>query len=429
MINVTVTTVKKRMFTVKTSTLYKIGFLVYLSAYLCARDIAIIKVGGFAIYSACVFLGFIFELTDYKKEVFKTKYTMAFGIVIWFCAFFGYAFFSAVWALEPSKVFTMQNAVIQIGLVMLYLCYTIRSIEEIFSYLKLVVWANLVSVIVIFALTPIDEWGSGRIGPVVGWHENDVGLHLAFAAVIAFYFAVRKHKPVYLALAVLLGGIMLFTGSRQSLVVLMLGMFMYAVLFSKNILITLRNLVITIGIVIIVGIIIFNVKGIYDVLGTRIEDLIAQFLGDTDADGSAVERGYFANKALEAFGENPVFGMGLSNFSVYLSKIGYTKVTWSHNNYLELMSGLGIVGLIIYYSYLVYVEVYAVRLLKYRCDCINMTLILMTIYLLVDFVAVNLFLSYGYIFYTFCFIAAKMLVQDIRNNTHVSDKKSKGMVQ
>ena len=93
------------------------------------------------------------------------------------------------------------------------------------------------------------------------------------------------------------------------------------------------------------------------------------------------------------------------------------------------MSGLGIVGLIIYYSYLVYVEVYAVRLLKYRCDCINMTLILMTIYLLVDFVAVNLFLSYGYIFYTFCFIAAKMLVQDIRNNTHVSDKKSKGMVQ
>ena len=45
MINGTVTTVKKRMFTVKTSTLYKIGFLVYLSAYLCARDIAIIKVG------------------------------------------------------------------------------------------------------------------------------------------------------------------------------------------------------------------------------------------------------------------------------------------------------------------------------------------------------------------------------------------------
>ena len=429
MINGTETVANKHKFTVKTSTLYKIGFLVYLSAYLCARDISIIKVGGFAIYSACVFIGFIFELTDYKKEIFKTKYRMAFGIVIWFCAFFGYAFFSAVWAIEPSKVFIMKNAVFQIGLVMLYLCYTIRSIEEIFQYLKLIVWANLVSVIVIFALTPVGEWGSGRIGTVVGWHENDVGLHLSFAAVIAFYFAVRKHKIIYFVLAVLFGGIMLFTGSRQSLVVLILGMLMYAVLFSKNILTTLRNLAITIGVIAIVGIIIFNVEGIYEVLGTRIEDLISQILGDSNADGSATERGYFANKALEAFTEYPVFGMGLSNFSVYLSKIGYSNTTWSHNNYLEIMSGLGIVGLILYYSYLGYVEVYAIRLIKYRCECLNITLILMTIYLLVDFIAVNLFLSYGYIFYTLCFIAAKMLVQDIRNNACVCNNNLKGMIQ
>jgi O-antigen ligase len=64
------------------------------------------------------------------------------------------------------------------------------------------------------------------------------------------------------------------------------------------------------------------------------------FLEGTD--NSTVERLFFIQEGLRQFSEHPLFGLGISNFIVLYG-------LYTHNNYIELLANVGIIGFVLFY--------------------------------------------------------------------------------
>ena len=55
------------------------------------------------------------------------------------------------------------------------------------------------------------------------------------------------------------------------------------------------------------------------------------------------------------FAERPFLGYGMDNFQVKLIQLHYGHIAYSHNNWTEVASNLGIVGLVSYYWFYFYI--------------------------------------------------------------------------
>jgi O-antigen ligase len=80
----------------------------------------------------------------------------------------------------------------------------------------------------------------------------------------------------------------------------------------------------------------------FDLVTYRIEKFIFTFYENDDG-ASTSERQFLINAGLNQFYEHPFFGVGMNNFRHFFTK-------YAHNTYLELIVGLGIIGLSLFYS-------------------------------------------------------------------------------
>lgn len=93
-----------------------------------------------------------------------------------------------------------------------------------------------------------------------------------------------------------------------------------------------------------------NVPILYDSIGYRFESLLSVFSGEGIVDVSTRNRLAMMKSGLELWLQSPILGHGIDSFKV-VSSFG----VYSHNNFIELLSGVGVIGFAIYYSYFVYI--------------------------------------------------------------------------
>ncbi len=72
-------------------------------------------------------------------------------------------------------------------------------------------------------------------------------------------------------------------------------------------------------------------------------------IGENVEGGSTGDRLYFIQSGIEAFFANPLLGTGISTFSKH-NDMGY----YAHNNYIELIVGVGLIGMLLYYLIFIY---------------------------------------------------------------------------
>lgn len=93
-----------------------------------------------------------------------------------------------------------------------------------------------------------------------------------------------------------------------------------------------------------------NIPEFYNVLGIRIKGMTNFFSGQGNVDDSTLVRIQMIDRGIELFKKKPILGYGIANYSV-VSPFS----TYSHNNYVELLVGVGIIGTIVYYSIYIYI--------------------------------------------------------------------------
>ena len=297
---------------------------------------------------------FFVGVTFWQNIVSRRQKMKIDGMTIWYGVFIVFSVISVFWAVySKSEVFFYIKKMIQIVVVTECITLTVRDKRDIESILNIVVVSLIFAGLLLISRTPVSEWGTKRAGLEIGLDENSLGMRMAIGIIVSLYFAIRKNRKKYIFAMIFFGLIVIFSGSKKAIIMAVIGCIGLYLLGknTKNILSYLPRIAITIFALFGVGYAIFKIPIFYNVLGIRLERTLTFFIsGRNTFDHSTSERLYYIEVAKKLFKEHPLFGVGLNNFKIYLSSI-YTYGAYSHCNYWELLSCLGIVGTAIFYSF------------------------------------------------------------------------------
>ncbi len=184
---------------------------------------------------------------------------------------------------------------------------------------------------------------------VVSVGPNIIAYFSAVSFIFATYYYFKNRKLRYLLLDFLFVFTILATGSRKGLLILVLGFFLLLnVIFKRN----KKIIYFTIAFFLcsLMFYVIRTIPQLYETVGSRMDELLNLVLNKDVSDPSILTRMRLIDIGYTIYLQNPVFGYGLDAFRL----IGPWKIV-TDNNYLEILISSGIIGFIIYYSYVIFV--------------------------------------------------------------------------
>lgn len=271
--------------------------------------------------------------------------------VLWSIFFFLICLISCIYAKDQSIAFKQTFNVLKILLIANSIIFFVNNDQKKLDFIlfSIIISAIYLSVLLI-ANTNISQWGTTRIGDSISLNSNDLGLNMAIATIIALYFGKKSKLIRYFFLTLIFSIITFMSGSRKAFFLIIFGFFLLSTLTLKRkerLVIALPLILLTIY---ISWNIIMNIPEFYNVLGIRIKGMTNFFSGQGNVDDSTLVRIQMIDRGIELFKKKPILGYGIANYSV-VSPFS----TYSHNNYVELLVGVGIIGTIVYYSIYIYI--------------------------------------------------------------------------
>lgn len=340
-------------------------------------------------------------------------------IFLWFI----FCIISGFFAVKIELVFNKLLTVAQL-LVFFFAGYTViikgnlKGNTLLYSFLFSMVFVIIYGV---ETYEPISDFTyKNRIASTAG-NPNTLAVFGSFAYIFVLYFISINKKIRYRIFFMLIALILLYgivnTHSRQGIVLIIASTIIYASLRSHyNYKITenknkfYRNVFIIVAFTFVMVIIGYNYI-INSPYLFRIQTLLkfAQ-IGASNTnlakviDYSAYERSQFIIYGIKIWTDNIFFGIGLDNFRIVIQH--YWPISdpqYSHNNYIELLSTIGIFGTIAYYSIYFSAIQKLVSALKNKAISSN-TVYLVHIFLtaiislmLVEFVTVSYYRKYTWL--------------------------------
>lgn len=135
-----------------------------------------------------------------------------------------------------------------------------------------------------------------------------------------------------------------------------------------------------------------NNQFLYDTIGYRFEMLLnISQNNEAVVDTGDVKRIQMIEYGLQKWLDSPVIGYGFDSFKQYNYLECTGKRMYSHNNYVEVLFDLGIIGFILYYSAYVRVAKYAVRKKWIHADLKALSVSIVFVMLLYDVGSVSLY--------------------------------------
>lgn len=244
-------------------------------------------------------------------------------------------------------------------IVMFFVCFLIG--KEIYKKkdLRELLWTTLFSLLIVavylylyvdfnlFALTRVGEANTGR------WNANDIGIMASIGILIAVMLFRDTNRLMKLLLIFSIPFLLyldIMAASRKA--ILMLVICLCGMRILNNPTKVVKNMLfITVGVCLTMYLI-FEVPFFYELIGWRMEGMVALLRGEpTVADSSSITRAMMLNSAMQTFYDNPIFGVGMNNFRFF----NIVRVTYAHNNFAEIAADLGILGLTAYYWIFLYI--------------------------------------------------------------------------
>lgn len=334
---------------------------------------------------------------------------------LWMASFIIWTLLGALFAYNTEVAI---SDIVNVTLKLLFLTMLISVIndkKQVNILLKFLVSAGIILAIRILIQTPPDTWGSERIGIEVGINSNGLGFIFSYCSISSLYLAHELKRKKYYAAFALFVIFCLLTGSKTALLMIVVGSTLMLILYSKSI---LTSILITLFIPIFlfgIYITLMNVDIFYTVLGNRIEGFFSIFDSEGVVDASTDTRMSMINDAWSLFLQRPILGNGLENFrllSVYDS--------YSHNNYMELLSNTGIIGTLIYYSLPVSLLITSIlKRIRQRNKNYNLIIILLSIVIITDISSITYKKVITQIIVVLCFCYKQLLKKEHCNNSEV----------
>lgn len=289
---------------------------------------------------------FIIGYCIYKNHlnIYITPYTKHYGMFILWCVL------SLLWTAAPSGSIQLLRILLKGYVVNIFLTQYYVGEDGIERFWKVAFVSLLIEIGYIMAVTPVGDWSIGYVGKRLGMDTVRFAMQTMLAACLAYFYWQRSHRICYL---IIMGGLIvisLITGKRTGIIFLVCFLFAFYYHSDRR---WNRRLVALLGgalLIIVLANIIYRVPVLYDTVGVRIDNMISTLTGNRQDDLSVIHRTILMERAWQSFMERPIIGYGLNSQRFILSSENFVQVTYAHNNMLEIGSGLGIVGIVLYYS-------------------------------------------------------------------------------
>ncbi len=336
-----------------------------------------------------VIIAFLFVFIITQQELYINS-----GYVVWLLAFLAFCVASFVWAVSISVAINAFKNMIIHAMLLIILSSILRTKEDIERLLKIIVVVCIVNAVYLI-INSVDvvfgESTGTRLGTEGDWNANGIGMMMSFASIVLIYLMRgqkgKMSRTLSLILIIFLVFVSFITGSRKAFLMVLLGISTF-LMFTAH-----KNKKITTFLIVVVAFIgiyymVMTEPFLYSVLGWRLEGLISSITGVGTIDASTKNRELYIKAGIQVFGNNFWVGCGLDCFRVLNSKITGDSM-YAHNNYVELLADLGIVGAAIYYS--IYFVIFSRLIKNYKKGegLTKLLLVLMLLLLLVDYGSVS----------------------------------------
>ena len=313
----------------------------------------------------------------------------------WYVAFTVFSAISCLWSMFidthiASYFLRMVVIIASITSVSIY----VDTAEDLERLIKLFILSMTIIVFMEFAVTPSDEWTSGVMGShFSGANQNSVAFLVFCAELMAFYEFYSRGRKRYVFLIILFVVFVVLSGSRKALFAAVAGplMFVFFSIYKRN---YLFHIILIAALAAFIIFIVMNDENAYNSIGKRFESMLEFWFEDRShkVDNSLYMRSYYIQLAQEMFGESPVFGKGMGNFARIIDEVYELQGVYSHNNFWQILSELGIVGFFIYYSMYAFIIIKLIRnalIHKSRISLLFLTFMILLVVLETGFVTYN----------------------------------------
>ena len=342
----------------------------------------------------------------------------------WMCGLLILAVLSCFYTVNYSgAVSTIKNMIV-VFVVFLIIRNYMTEEDKIID----VISCYAVSVIInmFYVIVSIDDnvIGSDRIGTeaIEGWNSNTIGIMAAAGALICIYLLIKQkgiiNRVFFSVSLIFLIYMFLYTGSRKAIIMFVCCAIIMLFAFKPKAI--FKNLIISILILSVFYGICMKVESVYNVLGVRLEGLVAGVTGEGEVDSSTEKRQEFIDNGVKWIKESPIIGYGLESYR-YMNGKETGLNTYSHNNFIEIMINWGIVGFVYYYS--IYLIVLKKMLKKVKSNLLGVSIF--------SLLVVNLILHYGMVAYydlytnlILCMACAFVSLNAEKKEESLDDKKN-----
>ncbi len=198
---------------------------------------------------------------------------------------------------------------------------------------------------------------SNRLGTSISGNANVFSALLMVAAIFSGWLLITnkttKGRFFYSVSLLFQLALMGLSGGRKTIIAVVVCFIWFILSKEKNFNFKLlRN--ITLVILAIIGLFfsMINIPIFYNTIGERFLELFSLVRGGTSAISSDSIRKKMIQIAINAWRKSPIVGYGLDNFRFYNVTIT-GRFYYAHNNYAELLYDLGVIGFVLYYSFLI----------------------------------------------------------------------------
>lgn len=361
--------------------------------------------------SALIFIGFTLFKKLIKKEKFIfSLYTFRALVFTIYCSL------SLSWAFVPNK-----DIVIVLFLVT-SVTFTLINYVNDYKKFEIVLIGLIIAGILlcahVFINVGLDTLINSRF-ELKGYNSNDVGIKIAISSLASIYFITNKKriKLNYFVLMLVIPFV-LFSNSKKAVILLVFGIVLYFVLRANQMSKKVKYVFFSVLLLLIVCYAMFNIEWLYSSIGIRFETLLNQVIYGRNGSQSDTLRIDFINYGLHLAKTKPLFGYGIDNFRYIIGS--YLSVnTYAHNNYIELLVDVGMIGLFLYYINFFYTFKALTKLYNNNKELIALPLVLIIIMPLMDIALV----SFNEVFYNIIVALCYSVTRFISVNNCDKDKR------
>ena len=325
-------------------------FCLYIFISSLANDMVFpSSIGSLTLY---LFLGYsvLYILLNKKLKINR--------IIKWMLVFIAFCVFTMLYS--PEKGF-LSDSEFYLLIVNFILILFLSQYDININDIKKISWANILSggflIFILFARGNLTGFStSNRFGQDLFGNSNILANLLMKSALYAIWLLVYSenkiiHKMVLTLCLVASYYGMFLSGGRKFIIIP--AIFLYILLFFKRDSRGRKHLVkytgVVIAIVIAVYYLIMNVPAFYAVIGERMESLFSFIRTGHSISGKSAEiRATMIEIGFNKWMDSPIWGYGFDSFKYY-NRLMTGHFYYSHNNYIELLYDLGIIGFAIYY--------------------------------------------------------------------------------